>query len=89
VSGQELHSCQPEGLSRFKNDKRKPVQEKTASSQKYVGKKKCQGGRLPRDIAARRSAVVPIDSPFLYRLPLPFETSFARLAWALLVLYVK
>jgi hypothetical protein len=89
VSGHELHGCQPEGLSRFKDDKRKPVQEKTASSQKYVGKKKCQGERLPRDIAARRPAVVPIDSPFLYRLPLPFETSFARLAWALLVLYVK
>ena len=47
----QLHSCQQEGLSRFRDDKGKPDQEKVASSGKDVKRKKCQGESIPRDDA--------------------------------------
>jgi len=42
-------SRQPENLSRFNDDKRKPDQETVATSGEDVESKKCQGPRLPRD----------------------------------------
>ena len=44
-----LQSCRQEGLSRFRNVRSKPDQEKVAASDKDVESKKCQGQTLPRD----------------------------------------
>ena len=51
VSGLGLHSCQQKGLSRFRDDKGKPDQEKVATSEKNAERKKCQGQRAPRACA--------------------------------------
>jgi len=48
VSSLGLQSCQQEELSRFTDVKGKPDQEKVASSDKDVKRKKCQGERAPR-----------------------------------------
>ena len=48
VSSLWLQSCR---LSRFRNVRSKPDQEKVAASDKDVESKKCQGQRLPRDHA--------------------------------------
>ena len=55
-----LQSCRREGLSRFRNVRSKPDQEKVAASDKDIESKKCQGHRLPRDHGG-----VPIGSPSL------------------------
>ena len=91
----ETNSRQQEGLSRFKDDKRKPDQETVASSDKDVESKKCHGQRLPRDHAVDRHASQAARGRS-YRLSLVFiglyrffpslETSVTRLARALLVL---
>jgi hypothetical protein len=52
VSSLWLQSCRQEGLSRFRNVRSKPDQEKVAASGKDVERKKCQGQRIPRDHGA-------------------------------------
>jgi hypothetical protein len=47
-----LQSCRQEGLSKFRNARSKPDQEKVAAPDQDVESKKCQGQRLPRDCAA-------------------------------------
>jgi len=58
-------------LSRFGDDKRKPEQEKVASSEKDAERKTCQRERVPRDDAAngRDNQAVRLHS---YRLSLLF-----------------
>ena len=56
VSSLWLQSCQQERLSRFRNVRSKPDQEKVATSDKDVESKKCQGQRLPRDHAVNGCA---------------------------------
>jgi hypothetical protein len=51
VSSLEFRNCQQELLSRFRDAKGKPDQEKVASSDKNVKRKKFQGERVPRDDA--------------------------------------
>ena len=60
VSSLWLQSCRQEGLSRFRNVRSKPDQEKVAASDKDIESKKCQGHRLARDHGG-----VPIGSPSL------------------------
>jgi hypothetical protein len=55
VSSLGLQCCQQEGLSRFRDDKGKPDQEKVAPSEKEVDRKKCQRQRVPRDHAVNGS----------------------------------
>ena len=85
MAGLGPQSCQQEELSRFRDDKRKPDQEKVASSEKDAGRKKCQRERTPRADAVngRDNQSVRLHA---YRLeaPPPFETSVTPLAWALL-----
>ena len=66
VSSLRLQSCQEEGLSRFRDVKGKPDQEKVASSDKMSREKQCQAERLtqPTAVTARQSGVVPRGSPF-------------------------
>jgi len=56
VSSLWLQSCRQEGLSRFRNVRSKPDQEKVAASDKAVESKKYQGQRLPRDHAVNGCA---------------------------------
>ena len=56
VSSLWLQSCRQEGLSRFRNVRSKPDQEKVAASDKDVESKKYQGQRLPRDHAVNGCA---------------------------------
>ena len=74
VSSLWLQSCRQEGLSRFRNVRSKPDQEKVAALDKDVESKKCQGQRLPRDHAVdgRASHAVRRCS---YRLSLVFKGS--------------
>ena len=74
VSGSRVQSCRQEGLSRFRNVRSKPDQEKVAALDKDVESKKCQGQRLPRDHAVdgRASHAVRRCS---YRLSLVFKGS--------------
>ena len=74
VSSLWLQSCRQEGLSRFRNVRSKPDQEKVAALDKDVESKKCQGQRLPRDHAVdgRASQAVRRCS---YRLSLVFKGS--------------
>ena len=46
VSGLGLHSCQPKGLSRFRDDKGKPDHEKVATSEK--NRKECREKEMSR-----------------------------------------
>jgi hypothetical protein len=48
VSGLGLHSCKHEGLSKFRDAIGRPDQEKAASSDKDVKRKKDEGERAPR-----------------------------------------
>jgi len=63
-----LQSCQQEGLSKFRDVRSKPDQEKVASSEKGVKERNVKDRRVPRDHAVngsdRRSSFVPIGSPF-------------------------
>ena len=76
VSGLGLQSCQQQGLSKFKDDKRKPDREKVASD-KDGKRKKDMSGKSFQEMTTRRSGFVPRASPFHYRFP-P-ETSVTRL----------
>ena len=61
VSGLGLQSCQQEGFSRFRDDTRKPGQDKVHYETRTSRRKKCQGERVPRDHAVNnrdRQAVV-------------------------------
>ena len=72
-------SRQPENLSRFNDDKRKPDQETVATSGEDVESKKCQGPRLPRDHAVdgrASQAAIPIGSPFSLQKGTPWECTF-------------
>ena len=66
-----LQSCRQEGLSRFRNVRSKPDQEKVAASGKDVESKKCQGQRLPRDHAVDGRASQAVGGRF-YSLALVF-----------------
>ena len=88
VSVLALHNCQQEGLSRFRDDKGKPDQEKVASQEKDVESKKRQGERVPRAdrVNGRDKQAVRCRSLRLFILFLgssPFETSVARALLAL------
>ena len=52
VSSLWLQSCRQEGLSRFRNVRSKPDQEKVAAPLKDVESKECQAQTLPRDHTA-------------------------------------
>ena len=71
VAGSRVQSCRQEGLSRFRNVRSKPDQEKVATSDKDGESKKCQGPRLPRNhgVNGRASQAVRGRS---YRLSLFF-----------------
>ena len=49
MSGLGLQSCQQQGLSKFKDDKRKPDREKVASDKDGKRKKDMSGEMIPRD----------------------------------------
>ena len=65
VSVLALHNCQQEGLSRFRDDKGKPDQEKVTPSEKDVDREKCsqRAWRLGGQASFRKAL------PFLYSLP--------------------
>ena len=63
MSGFRLRSCQQEGLSKFRDVRSEPDQEKAAASDKDVNRKKCQS-RKGSVVPARRPGVVPIGPPF-------------------------
>ena len=90
VSSLGLQSCQEEGLSRFRDVKGKPDQEKVASSDKMSREKKCQAERLtqPTAVTARQSGVVPRGSPFSSWASTLFETCVTQLARALVVFMI-
>ena len=73
--------CRQEGLSRFRNVRRKPDQVKVAASNKDVQSKKCQGQRLPRDHAVdgrasqASSVAVPIGFPLCSKVLPSLQTS--------------
>ena len=84
----QTNSRQQEGLSRFRDDKGKPDQEKVASQEKDVESKKRQGERVPRAdrVNGRDKQAVRCRSLRLFILFLgssPFETSVARALLAL------
>ena len=60
---------QQEGLSRFRDDKGKPDQDKVASSEKDVEREKGQGQKIQEimqstAVTTGRSGFLPIGSPF-------------------------
>jgi hypothetical protein len=54
----------PKDLSRFRNVRSKPDQEKVVALDKDVESKKCQGQRVPGNHGVRRPGAVPMGSPF-------------------------
>jgi hypothetical protein len=86
----QTNSRQQEGLSRFRDDKRKLDQEKVASSDKMSREKKCQAERLtqPTAVTARQSGVVPRGSPFSSWASTLFETCVTQLARVLVVFMI-
>ena len=91
MSSLGLEGCQQEGLSRFRDVKGKPDQEKVRHYQTRLSRKKYQGERVPRDHAgngrdnqAARSRSYRLSLFFIDFLLLSFETSVTRLARALL-----
>ena len=88
VSSLWLQSCRQEGLSRFRNARSKPDQEKVAASNKDVESKKCQGQRFQRDHAVDGRASQAVSCSYRVSLVFTLETSVTRLARALLVYLV-
>ena len=84
-----LQSCQQDGLSRFRDDKGKPDQEKVASSQKDVERQSISKDHAVngRDSQKRGSCRLSLSLSSLLGFP-PFETSVTRLARALLVIMI-
>ena len=92
----QTNNRQQEGLSRFKDDKRKPDQETVASSDKAVESKNCQGQRGPRNHGGNSRARGVSSRSYKFFLvfvggvPLSrLETSASRHAWALLGLILS
>ena len=73
MAGLGPQRCQQEELSRFRDDKRKPDQEKLASSEKDARRKKCQRERAPKadTVNGRDNQSVRLRS---YRLSIFFES---------------